>query len=211
MFIEEVQEWLAEGPRSPVSEPTALPDDFDLDGRMMAVWGALEEMEVRPGRGGWERAHKAWTEERVERWLGAFWAPFQAGIAKRLPAEDRLPAVDVALAAEVTTEHISGTGWSRTVNLSIQRLAERATTLTANESAENDLAEWCTQNALTRASGELTPLGRVLIELRGRDAVEFALAIGAELSVGPGDPWRVGPAGLAAIATEELEFRRGRL
>jgi signal transduction histidine kinase len=73
--------------------------------------------------------------------------------------------------------------------------------------AAAELAEWCVQNALWEGSSGPTALGRALDRLRGRDAVEFLLAIGVELSVGPGDAWRASAGLLNQLLESTLDYR----
>lgn len=208
MFIEDVQRWLTEPPKA--ETVPALPDGFDIDGRWAVVWGALEEMEVRqPGRP-WRSAVEFWTAPgRVEAWLCAFVPPFLQGVGRRLVPALRDSALDAALKGEVASDFVPSRPCSATVASELQRLAAEATAEVSGERPGRDRSEirqWCVENGVRRPDGAVTAAGRVLCELRGRDAVEFALALGVELSVGPRDPWRLGAPGLAAIADGEQVY-----
>jgi signal transduction histidine kinase len=205
MFIEDVQRWLTEPPKA--ETVPALPDGFDIDGRREVVWKALEEMEPEPYSYDslhWHSAVKVWTAPGwVDAWLAAFLPPFVRGVGKRLGRDVQVAAVDAALVGEVQDHGVQSGLWSATMAKEIQRLAEAATARVDGRRGSADRSEigqWCVENAVQRPSGALTAAGRVLCELRGRDGVEFALALGVELSVGPADPWRLGAAGLAALA-----------
>lgn len=205
MFIEDVQRWLTEPPKA--EAVPALPEGFDIDGRWAVVWGALEELEADKGPLGqlrWKGALQTWTTPgRVEAWLAAFLPPFLRGVGKRLGSALQIAAVDAGVLAEISGVGVNSGQWSATVAREIQRLAEAATARVDGRSAgldRSEIGQWCLENAVQRRSGALTAAGRVLCELRGRDAVEFALALGVELSIGPADPWRLGALGLAALA-----------
>lgn len=206
MFIEDVQRWLTEPPMAEAVAP--LPEGFDVDGRRAVVWRALEEMEgaIEQESDGeaWQRARRIWTSRgRLEAWLAAFVAPFYGGVGKLLEAQVQLRALDAGLRAAVVGEAVRGEGWSWTVAGEVDRLADEAT---RRASAALDIATWAKENCLARADGEPTGVGQALCALRGRDAVELALAVGVELSVGPWDPWRLSAAGLVALSGGTLLF-----
>lgn len=212
MFIEDVQRWLSSPPTAEAEPVPSLPEGFDLDGRWEVVWKALEEMEG----GGylnvqrWRKAHAAWTAPgRLELWVAVFWRSMSAGIGRRLTEEQRLVALDDALYSAVRLTRVGQGERSATVNLELQRIERAATEATEPgrmAAPADDVVAWAFENGLATTSGLPTPTGRILTELRGRDSVEFALAIGVELSVGPDDPWRLSADGLAAIAEEEQAY-----
>lgn len=214
MFIEEVQRWLLNPPKAEVDAVPALPEGFDIEGRREFVWRALEEMESKPGEyaeRAWRDAHARWSADgHLERWLGTFLVPFNRGIGRRLDPATYARAVEAALISEIWGEEIPpAQPWSRTTAAEIQRLAQsasRALDARRNGIVGGTIGPWCRHNCLVRESGEITPAGRVLCELRGRDAVELALSLGVDLSVGYDDPWRLGASGLLALHAEEQWF-----
>jgi signal transduction histidine kinase len=144
----------------------------------------------------------------LENWLGSFLGPFTRGIGRRLEMDIFVQAIDAALTSEIRLEPIATRPWSRTTAAEIARIAESATKKLVRPTNidPNTIMPWCRHNGLVRESGEITPAGRVLCELRGRDAVELALSLGVDLSVGYDDPWRLGAAGLLALHAEEQRF-----
>lgn len=199
MFIDDVQRWLLKPAARPDS--VVLPEGVDLDGRWAIVRKTLEDMEDDPRYSRtWAETHHRWTREgALEAWLAAFLPGFTASVGKRCPPADQIALIDLALAGEIRLDVLDGAGWSRTALLETQRIAEAATRATEVMPVGSELGEWCRQNGLVTETFEPTALGQVLIKLHGRDAVEFVLAVGVEIAVGPADPWRMGASGLKAL------------
>ncbi|QRK09765.1 HAMP domain-containing histidine kinase [Archangium violaceum] len=79
--------------------------------------------------------------------------------------------------------------------LELDRLAGIARTeASVGHSGYADAAAYAAAIRATRGVGDgktLTPIGRVFLELAGRDAIRWLLHVEAEQSFGPNDPWRV--------------------
>jgi signal transduction histidine kinase len=84
---------------------------------------------------------------------------------------------------------------SRIRTLEIERLAHIARDDAFKESAEHiDISAYAAAIRATRRVGAgfaLTAIGRVFLELTGRDAIRWLLHVEAAQSFGPADPWRL--------------------
>lgn len=103
----------------------------------------------------------------IEAWV-------ELGLARQLGLPDALP--------------------SRIQTGEIQRLAEIAYEQAFFRKWPMDAAGYATALRLVRKSGrvsEVTSLGRVFLEMAGRDAVRWLLHVEAMQSTGPADPWRL--------------------
>ncbi|HZH77773.1 MAG TPA: HAMP domain-containing sensor histidine kinase [Archangium sp.] len=83
---------------------------------------------------------------------------------------------------------------SRIRTLEIERLSNKAWFDTAQPEIYIDIAAYAAAIRATRGVGEelsLTPIGRVFLELTGRDAIRWLLHVEAAQSFGPSDPWRL--------------------
>lgn len=215
MFIDEAQRWLT-GPVRPAVALPELPKGFDVEGRRAVVWQALEDMEAMPGRGpqrDWERAQETWTRPGfLETWLRAFVPAFISGIGRRYDWKVRDRAIDGVIHAGVKGEAFSmGADASRTMNAELKRLVDAAAQQVedfykSTSTTDEAISEWSIQNNLCTRTRLATLLGRGFCQLRGRDAVEFALCVGVELSVGPKDPWRMSAGSLRELLGGSLVY-----
>lgn len=161
----------------------------------------------------WEIAVARWTTHGFfERWLAAFVPAFFGGIGRRFTAEGQIEAIDLTIHHAVQGRTDWPVSWSKTRAHEIQRLltvAEAQADPTPDH-LTRDRDTWCAQNHLCTPELEPTSLGRALCKFRGRDAVEFVLALGVELSVGGMDPYRAS-AGLLAelLAGKRIEYDEG--
>lgn len=130
---------------------------------------------------------------------------FRLGIGRHVSEEQHLGLLDAVLSFEVAGYPLGPTRWSKTVTREARRLARLAASASDFHGTES-LGTWCLQNGLTRSDQTRSPAGLALMELVGRDAVELALALGVELSVGPEDRWRLCRAGLEALLAEEQVY-----
>lgn len=101
---------------------------------------------------------------------------------------------------------------SRVRTLELDRLARLARTDAFEVRARIDVAAYATAIRATRGIGTartLTAIGRVFLELSGRDAVRWLLHVEAAQSVGPADPWRVSRASADALVRQDWSIDWG--
>lgn len=95
---------------------------------------------------------------------------------------------------------------SRIRTLEIERLAEIARADAFGQRDEHiDVAAYAAAIRATRRTGAglaLTPIGRVFLELTGRDAIRWLLHIEAAQSFGPTDPWRLSQESARVLVSE---------
>jgi signal transduction histidine kinase len=108
------------------------------------------------------------SQEEIESWV-------ELTIARQVGLRDELP--------------------SRVRTLEIDRLAEMAWNDSSVQPGDHiDIAAYAAAIRATRKVGTvlaLTPIGRVFLELTGRDAIRWLLHVEVAQSFGPFDPWRL--------------------
>ncbi|HEX8434893.1 HAMP domain-containing sensor histidine kinase [Archangium sp.] len=107
------------------------------------------------------------SDEDIKAWIAL-------SIARRVGLDDALP--------------------SKVRTLEIDRLARIARGEAMDTRARIDVAAYAASIRATRgveAALSVTPIGRVFLELTGRDAIRWLLHVEAAQSFGPSDPWRV--------------------
>lgn len=211
MLLDDVRRCLhATTTAPPPATPPTLPTGFDLEPLREVLWTTLEELETSSS---WAGTHAVWTTPgALERWASPVVGPFLNGIGRRLTPTDRDAALAVALRATVRGD------WDRavfppSVSRTTQRILQRLALGVHDPSGTGDVARtWCQEHGTVDGQGSPTLLGKALLALRGREALEFALAVGVELSVGRDDEWRAGPLLLTTLLSrplvydEDLEF-----
>jgi len=116
------------------------------------------------------------SQEQIESWI-------ELAIARLVGLEDELP--------------------SRIRTLEVERLARVAWADVSSLNAQHiDFAAYAAAIRATRGVGQgviLTPIGRVFLELTGRDAIRWLLHVEVAQSFGPLDPWRLSRESVKAL------------
>jgi signal transduction histidine kinase len=140
-----------------------------------------------------ERLFKAWQQnDRVVRFSRRMAQLLRESIGKNASQEEIEAWIELAIARRVgLNEGLT----SRIRTLEIERLAGLADAESWLKPAEHiDVAAYAAAIRATRGVGTgltLTPIGRVFLELTGRDAIRWLLHVEVAQSFGPSDPWRL--------------------
>jgi signal transduction histidine kinase len=140
-----------------------------------------------------EQLFKRWQQDdRVVRFSRRMAQLLRASIGRNASQEEIESWIELAIARQVgLSDGLS----SRIRTLEIDRLAEVAWQGVSTLQTETiDVAAYAAAIRATRGVGAvvaLTPIGRVFLELTGRDAIRWLLHVEAAQSFGPADPWRL--------------------
>jgi signal transduction histidine kinase len=185
-FIDEAQEWLR------ATAGGVLPPGFAMEGRRRTTWTALEAL---PGNKQ-ETAHKTWSKPGVlERAVLHAVLALRDGIGGAWSVQELEKHVDIVLHDAINYPHQARPGM---LGLELHRVAEDLVEL-AWVAGIGDVPSWCRAVGGVDEAGLVTPVGRTLTSLLGRDALHFALELEVALSTGEADPWRVSRNVLAAM------------
>lgn len=168
--------------------PHSVPDVVDLGRHRQRFLAALEQREA-------EGADPAWLRRQHDE-LGLGFNDFVATLAAELLAEgiapDEIPElVDTGIALELGLE---AQGLTVTRTLILERAAARARGWIFEDFNLPDVGSYAYELQAIRQHGDnavITAIGRMLLELAGREATKWLLHVETALSTGIHDPWRV--------------------
>lgn len=207
-FVEDVQAWLKAQAEPAAASAVAEPD---LERLRALLWNALEDVAGQEGK---EAAHARWSAPLYfESFVEGVAQALTGGIGKGWSADRLQQVLGHALRAEVrgtavNAKKVGGAVAALEVNrvLLQVRIEQSGHTSTLAERAANALrfSRWSRGVGAVGVGGQLSPVGRVLIGLVGREAVRFILELEVALSTGWSDSDRVSRSGLSALVAGRI-------
>lgn len=194
-FIEQFIQYLEQVASAPQGLPLPTPFAIDEAACRQDLAEVLERMEARdPSEAGRKQvsiAHRWWTDDdRVVAFATALARRLRESFGRDADGGELRRLIQVALARRIGFDDSAGT-WTRTLEL--DRLAE-LTLSRAEERPWEDIWRYAQEIHATQVqagSVRLAPIGRVCLDVKGRDAIRWLLHVEVEHSSGPWDPFRL--------------------
>jgi signal transduction histidine kinase len=206
-FVDRVREHLQQVAQAP--EGLHVPTPFTVDEAALRrdLLGALERIEARDASDAGLRAvaelHRSWAfGERLSTFAAALARRLREGMAREATDDEMATLLRVALARRLGLEDRARTSVQ---TLELDRLAWSALD-SIEDTAWQDVPRYAEQLRATSVQGgraRLTPIGRVCLDLQGRDAIRWLLHVEGAQSSGPLDPFRICRETAAHLATHE--------
>jgi signal transduction histidine kinase len=190
-FLDRLSEYLRDvAPHPGRPRVSAVPAIIDPAFARTALIRALERLEQEPNP---ERLLLMWQQDdRVVRFSRRMAQLLRESFGVNASQEEMESWLELAIARRVGLGDVLP---SRIRTLEIDRLAEMAWSDSLVQPGDRfDIAAYAAAIRATRRVGTvlaLTPIGRVFLELTGRDAIRWLLHVEVALSFGPFDPWRL--------------------
>lgn len=194
-YLQEIQDRPSQagnGTASPAFDPAAIRS------HLIRCLERLEEQDRAAGRPGNKDTYKIllknWHEgDAVVRFARRMEHLLRAGMSQGASAQERQKQIEVALSRRLgLSDELPST--IRTLELDrLSAIAETEAFMSHFDATFASVDAYAAAIRATRQSGAaltLTPIGRVFLELTGRDAIRWLLHVEVAQSTGPGDDWR---------------------
>lgn len=205
-FQDDLREYLARLATEGVEPPKSWFNP-DLRVHRQHLLQELERLEQKGKRKSNSRLaylHDVWSKD-LERYAQELGTALVNGLAYQKPADEVTRLINIAISRELGLEATTG---SFVKDRELERLSDAVRTKTA-VSARN-VEQYALEIRAVRRMGEkrqLTPLGRIALELPDRDVVRWLLTAEAIQSRGPDDFWRLSRASAAELHKQPHVFR----
>ncbi len=194
-FVDRVREHLQQVAGAPDGLTTPVPLVIDEAALRRDLLLALERREARDpsdaGRRAVAELHRSWSSgDRLVTFAAELSRRLREGFARDATDGDVRGLIRVALARRLELDDRAGTSVE---TLELDRLAQSAVALD-EDMMWADVRQYVEHLRAVRVEGgraRLTSIGRVFLDLQGRDAIRWLLHVEAEQSSGPLDPFRM--------------------
>lgn len=171
--------------------PAALPSWVDLVRCRQVMWESLASLPKL----GQARAHAAWSAPgALPQFLDVAARMLDEGMGQILPAGRKALLLEAALRQAIGKDPRAGEALEPLERLEVGRVLKAvrdAWEFVPDRPLPAVMGRWALAMGFIGQGGDPTPLGRVFVQFRGRDALHFALEVGARTSLGWGDDFRL--------------------